>query len=224
VNGNEASDEWGRGAMSGVEGHGMARFGVEVDGRRCSAYEGLRSSAEEGRVVGKGKDIGVVSIVGKVGMIEVEAGACVVVAGRASLGIDGCVRSAGWTSRSGFEACGRSVGWVNSSLKAGNGLDGVGGVLRVDVVRLTFDASVMLFGSTFGGADFDLSFVCCACIGKGGSGLSFGGGGRRATLFFDASHSGRGVPGSSESDVPGTWFFELPRSGIADVGSPSFSL
>jgi hypothetical protein len=34
VNGNEASDERGRGAISGVEGQGIARFGVDADGRR----------------------------------------------------------------------------------------------------------------------------------------------------------------------------------------------
>jgi hypothetical protein len=154
--------------------------------------------------VGKGKDSGVVSIVGSKGRVEAGAGGCVTISGWLSLDINGCVRSAGWTSRSGFEACVLSVGCVVSSLKAGNGLDGVGGVLRVDVVGLTSDALVKFVGSAFGGADCESSLVCCACVGKGGSGLSCGGGGRRATLFFDASHSGRGGSGSSESSVPGT--------------------
>jgi hypothetical protein len=154
--------------------------------------------------VGKGKDSGVVSIVGSKGRVKAGADGCVVIAGWVSLDIDGCVRSAGWTSRSGFEVCGLSVGCVVSSLKAGNELDGVGGVLRVDIVRLTVDALVKFVGSAFGGDDCESSFVCCACVGKGGSGLSCGGGGRRATLFFDASHSGRGASGSSESSVRGT--------------------
>jgi hypothetical protein len=93
---------------------------------------------------------------------------------------------------------------VVSSLKAGNGFDGAGDVLRVDVVRLAFDELVKLVGSTFRGADLESCLVWCACVGKGGSGLPCGGGGRRATLFVDASHSGRGASGTSESNVPGT--------------------
>jgi hypothetical protein len=40
VNGSTARDEWGRGAMSGVEGQGTAMLGDEVDGRREMDSEG----------------------------------------------------------------------------------------------------------------------------------------------------------------------------------------
>jgi len=59
--------------------------------------------------------------------------------------------------------------------------------------------------------------------GRGGRGRSRSGAGTgRATLFFEASHSGRGALGSLVRSLSGTLSFELPRSGT--VGAVSFSV
>jgi hypothetical protein len=115
-------------------------------------------------------------------------------------------RRAGWTS---VGVLGRRVGWVVSSLR--EVCDG-------------FFPTVGMLNEGECGRGLVSSF-CCACEGKGGRVRLCGAGtGLRATLFFDTSHSGRGVAGSSLRDVPGTWFFELARSGMEEKGNSVSSI
>lgn len=220
--------------MSGVEGHGIARLGVEVEGRREGTMS-FTNKVDAARFVllvlvllralaeGKGKASGVVSMRGRDerDVLDLEAwGSWGTRYGdRGGWGtVVWLARRAGCTS---VEREGTRVGCVVSSWRVV--VDAEGGQ------RLVCDEFLKAAPCIFGEDDLEDDLLAraecaCACGGRGGSGRSCGGGGLRATLFFDASHSGSGALGSSESSVPGTWFLELPRSGIVSVRGFSCSL
>jgi hypothetical protein len=215
VKGRLARDECGRGAMSGVEGQGMARLGEEAEGRRRGLNGGVVSSARRG---------------GEAGAAGPKAGCEESCSGR------GVVRNAGWSSTgTGVGEVGRRVGCTVSSFSAdiwGPGCDVGGSCMGRDgAVRLVRDEVLDDVARDADEADREpdsSSLDWKAWGGRAGSGRLCGAGsGLLATLFFDASHSGAAkgaLSFSSQRFVAGTWFLELPRSGMADTGSFSSSL